>query len=231
VYKKTALSALFTAVLLISIVAGIQAADVPYVSSLGNPWTAKTSLPTPTVGLEAAVVNGKIYAFKGSITYENNPGAMWTTKSSMPTWRSDIAVATDQNEIYGIGGRTNDSTTTGTNQVYDPADDSWKTLTSMPTPRHSLDANVVDGKIYLIGGLVPHHLYPNDKTTYEATNANEVYDPATDSWTTKTPVPNAVHNYASAVVNNKIYIISETLTQIYNQTTTHGALARLRRIQ
>ncbi len=187
-----------------------------YASSLGNPWTAKTSLSIPTVGLEAAVANGKIYAFRSSINYENDPGGMWTTKSSMPTWRYNVAVASYQNKIYVIGGATNDSSPTGTNQAYDPANDAWKTMASMPTPRHSLDANVVNGKIYLIGGLVPHHLFPNDKGTYEATNVTEVYDPATDSWTTKTSVPNAVHNYASAVVNNKIYLISETLTQIYN---------------
>jgi hypothetical protein len=45
---------------------------------------------------------------------------------------------------------------------------------------------------------------------------NEVYDPVTDSWNTKSPIPNAVHFYASTVVNNKIYFISETLTKIYN---------------
>jgi hypothetical protein len=191
-----------------------------------TPWMPRTSLPTAIVGLEAAVANEKIYAFKGSITYENDPGAMWTTKSSMPIWRGDVAAATYQNKIYVIGGRANDSSIVGTNQVYDPTNDSWSTLTPMPTPRFGLDANVVEGKIYLISGLIPHHLYPDDKTTAEVTSLNQVYDPTTDSWARKTPIPNTVSFYASAVVDNKIYIISDTLTQIYDpssDTWTYGA--------
>ncbi len=201
-----------------------KSGGVPQAS--GNPWTPCPLLPTAITGLKAAVADGKIYAFKGSITYESNPGTMWVSRSSMPTSRTDVAAATYQNKVYVIGGRTNDSTMVGTNQVYDPANDSWKTLASMPTAQYGSDANVVDGKIYLIGGLVPHHLYPDDKTTAEATNLSQVYDPATDSWIVKSPVPNAVHNYASAVMNNKIYIISETLTQIYdphNDNWSYGA--------
>lgn len=219
--KKHVVLAVFLMSLTFSGTAAFELADASEA-----PWMPRTSLPTSTAGLEAAVANEKIYAFKGSITYENNPGAMWTTKSSMPTWRSDVAAAAYQNKIYVIGGRANDSSLVGTNQVYDPTSDSWSTLTSMPTPRFGLDANVVDGKIYLIGGLVPHHLYPDDKTTFELTNLNQVYDPATDSWAIKTPIPNAVRFYASAVVDNKIYIISETLTQIYDprsDTWSYGA--------
>ncbi len=55
-------------------------------------------------------------------------------------------------------------------------------------------------------------------------NVNEVYDPLTDSWTRKKPPPTQVSNYASAVVDNKIYVISysgenDALTQIYDPET------------
>ena len=61
---------------------------------------------------------------------------------------------------------------------------------------------------------------------------NEVYDIATDSWTTKTPMLQAVHSYASAVIGQKIYIIGGisplevNLVQIYdcsNDTWSYGA--------
>lgn len=136
----------------------------------------------------------------------------------MLTPRNYFALATYQNKIYCMGGLTN-STLSGINEVYNPASDSWESKTAMPTPRHDLDANVVNGKIYLISGLVQHRWFPNVKGTYELTNITEVYDPATDTWTTKAPIPNAVHDYASTVVNKKIYIISGTLTQIYNPET------------
>jgi len=201
--------------LLLSMIASLPVGG-HFTSASGNPWTSRTPIPTPLAGLEAAVANGKIYAFRMSVTYEYNPGAVWATKSSMPTWRYNAAVASYQNMIYVVGGVTNDTIITEKNEVYNPENDSWKTMAPMPTPRHSLDANVVDGKIYLIGGLVQHHLFPDVKGTYEATDANEVYDPTTNSWTARKTMPNATYNYASAVVDNKIYIISETLTQIYN---------------
>ena len=75
----------------------------------------------------------------------------------------------------------------------------------MPTARSLLQANVVGGKIYLIGGDV--------NGTF-----NEVYDPATDTWSTKTSMPTAEYAYASGVVDNKIYVISD-LTQIYDPQT------------
>ncbi|MBC7130209.1 hypothetical protein H5T51_03170, partial [Candidatus Bathyarchaeota archaeon] len=46
---------------------------------------------------------------------------------------------------------------------------------------------------------------------------NEVYDPATDSWTTKAPIPIGVSGYASAVVDNKIYVIGGYVGRNYNQ--------------
>lgn len=101
--------------------------------------------------------------------------------------------------------------------------DTWETKTPMPTPRDGLDANVVSGKIYLISGLEK-----SDYPTYANVSAlTEVYDPVTDSWTTKASIPNPVFFYASAVVDNKIYVIGGSsakvpmadFNQIYNADT------------
>ncbi len=129
-----------------------------------------------------------------------------------------VAVATYQNKIYVIGGRIIGGSTTGINEVYDAATDTWATKTPMPTPRQELEANIVNGKIYLMGGAVPLSPDPNN-SYFDETNINEVYDPTTDSWITQTPIPNNVVAYASAVVSNKIYIVSKSRTQIYNPET------------
>jgi N-acetylneuraminic acid mutarotase len=186
-----------------------------------NSWMPKAPMPGAGDGFKAGMMNNKVYVFGSNVTYEYDLYG-WATKKPMPTSRGDFALATYQNNIYCIGGRTN-SGPEGANEVYDPVSDSWENNTAMPTPRHGLDANVVNGRIYLISGLIPWSDFPNVNidlyTTYKLTNITEVYDPATDTWTTKTPIPNAVSYYASAVVNGKIYIISETLTQVYDQET------------
>jgi N-acetylneuraminic acid mutarotase len=172
-----------------------------------NSWITRPPMPNAKSGLGLAVANGKIYAIGSHGTNEEyDPLALtWTTKQSVPTPRSSFAIAVHENKIYVIGGNVGfDSTTElpilcSLNEVYDPLTDTWETKKLMPTNRSQLDANVVNGQIYLIGGRIGGQ--------YSTVDLNEVYDPETDSWTTKAPVPYPVVQYASAVVDDKIYIM------------------------
>jgi N-acetylneuraminic acid mutarotase len=200
-------------------------------------WVAKAPMHVARGKLGVAVVNGKIYAiggdarsgeypYVGSVVDTNEEydpeNDTWTFKASMPTPRYGFAIAVYQNKIYCIGGITRTGWVgTAANEVYDPATDTWENKTAMPTARFELQANVVNGKIYLIGGKVPgHYDFPN-----WTSSLNEVYDPATDSWTTKAPIPVATSYYPSAVVDNKIYIIGghtdpySNVNQIYDPET------------
>ncbi len=126
----------------------------------------------------------------------------WIYKAPMPTARARFGIAAYQNKIYCIGGYYATVTykdgrvdkteyfNTGINEVYDPATDTWEPKASMPVPSRSTTANVVNGKIYLIGD-----------------DLNEVYDIAADSWAMKTPPPYEITSYASVVVDDKIYFI------------------------
>jgi N-acetylneuraminic acid mutarotase len=200
-------------------------------------WITLEPMPTARSGLGVAVVDGKIYTIGGTYgiqgSYDNNEEYdpvtdTWTTKKPMPTPRGDFAIAVFQDKIYIIGGSTRagqwTTELTDVNEVYDPATDTWATKTSMPIPKGGLSASVVDDKIYLIGGFTQS---PNG--TKQTSKENLVYDPLADSWTTKTPIPSATLDYATAVVDDKIYVISGTshaysdneinLNQIYNPKT------------
>jgi hypothetical protein len=145
----------------------------------------------------------------------------WTIKTPMPTTRLYFASAAYENKIYCIGGQAGLDLFLDLNEVYDTLTDTWTNKTAMPTPRAALQANEVNGKIYLIGGQPPTASERYGSTT----NVTEVYDPPTDTWETKTPMHKPDYGYASAVVGNKIYIIS-SITQIYDtesDTWTYGA--------
>jgi len=216
----------------------------PPVRASGDFWVSRTRLPILVKDLAAVAVNGEIYAMGYNYTnnmYDNmynyvyNPSTdAWVSKTPMPINQSEFAIATYQNKIYVIGGWIKWETAsmatnlvTGANQVYDIANDTWETETSMPWPRAGLQANVVDGKIYLIGGRFQDGV---------ASDVNEVYDPSTDSWTEKTPIPTPVSNYASAVVDNKIYVMgggrggkygnAGNLVQIYDPETNTWAMGK-----
>ncbi len=174
-------------------------------------WTSITPMPTARGGLSVATVNGKIYAIGGmsgdapvNVNEVYDPESNdWTTEAPMPTARSGCAVAVYDNEIYVIGGTVGNNGFVGNNEVYNPATNTWGTEASMPTPRAYLSANVVNGKIYLIGG----EEYSSISPYYIETNLTEVYDPATNTWTTGTPIPIAVYGYASTVTDGEIHII------------------------
>ncbi len=158
----------------------------------------------------------------------------WASKTPMPINQSEFAIAAYQNQIYVIGGWIKWETpsmvttyVTGTTQVYDVASDSWETKAAMPCARGNLQANVVEGKIYLTGGRLQNGA---------DSNINQVYDPSTNSWTEMAPLPTPVSDYASVVVDKKIYIIGGgrggnngnalNLVQIYDTETntwTYGA--------
>ena len=176
-----------------------------------TPWTSMTPMPTARGAFGVAVVGGKIFAIGGlnensqpiSATEEYNPQTNeWTSKTPMPTPRSGFAIAVYQNKIYVVGGTVGNGYV-GNTEVYDPVTNTWETKTSMPTPRADLCANQLNDKIYIIGGKK----YSSTTPFFEETNINEVYDPANDTWSTKTPIPTPVKGYASAVANDKIYIM------------------------
>jgi N-acetylneuraminic acid mutarotase len=93
------------------------------------------------------------------------------------------------------------------------AQSTWTTKQDMPTARLWLSCEVVDGKIYAIGGVT--------QFGGSAVATVEEYDPQTDTWdTTKTPMPTARCWMASAVYDNKIYIIGGNPNYSY-QGTNH----------
>ena len=81
-----------------------------------------------------------------------------------------------------------------------------------------LKANVVDGKIYVMGGAYPPiNLFRGPPSL--PLDKNEVYDPDSDSWTDMEPMPTAVNYYASTVVDGKIYVIGGMGDEQYPMTT------------
>jgi N-acetylneuraminic acid mutarotase len=79
--------------------------------------------------------------------------------------------------------------------------DSWTTKTPMPTPRQGLGVAVVNGKTYAIGGVGLNNTIPT------ALGINEEYDPVTDKWTSKAPLPTLRLAFGITVYQNKIYVI------------------------
>lgn len=146
----------------------------------------------------------------------------WTPMAPMPTARVNLGAAVVNGKIYAIGG-INTNGYVGTNEEYDPATNTWTEKTPMPTPTCAFGVAVYQNKIYCIGGVDG----VNDNGEIFS-NATVVYDPATDTWETKTPMPTATGSMQANVVGDKIYVIGgvtddwgpiSSATEIYDPTT------------
>jgi N-acetylneuraminic acid mutarotase len=151
----------------------------------------------------------------------------WVSKAPMQQARAGLGVAAVNGKIYAIGGTTasglypHDLYTrgyVGTNEEYDPETDTWTTKASMPTPRDYFAIAAYGNKIYCIGGAVG---FRHDITTmflysYIISGVNEVYDTVTDTWETKTPMPDVAMECQAHVVNGKIYVVDGSQVYAYD---------------
>lgn len=125
-------------------------------------WTTKGDMPRAIGAGFSSEVDGKIYVFGGyggaRRVDEYDPATdTWTRKSDMPTSsRHALSTSALDGKIYTIGGYVPGVVGypgVAIVEVYDPAMDTWTTASDMLTGRFGHRSSVVDGKIYVIGGM------------------------------------------------------------------------------
>jgi N-acetylneuraminic acid mutarotase len=207
--RKCALLLLFSLILSSSFLLSFTVGSFPE----ENSWTNKAPMPQAMQTVKAVVVNDKIYVIGDSYNYQYDPATdNWTSRTSMPTSRTAFGIAVYQNKIYTIGGwNFNDGNSIyySVNEVYDPSTDSWQVKQPCPTNRLQLDANVINDRIYLIGGKTGGQ--------FTTVGTTDVYDVVNDSWTTKESMLYPVAAYASAVSDGKIYVMGGQDEYLHNQ--------------
>ena len=188
-------------------------------------WIFKEPMPTPRNGFAIATFDDKIYCIggylsNGAVTGINevyDPATdTWETKAPMLTPRIGLKANAAYGKIYLIGGYvkkpgdlllTFNITYSSLNEAYNPANDSWATMKPLPTPVSSYASSVVNGKIFVVGGV---------SNTSVAT-LNQVYDAEADTWSQGAAPPSTIA-YGVAVATTginapkRIYILHQDLS-------------------
>jgi N-acetylneuraminic acid mutarotase len=188
-------------------------------------WASKKPIPTARI-LQGLASAGRLYAIGGAIAV-GPPGSAevqtvgtveaydpetdtWTTKKPMPTARDAPAAVASNGRLYIVGGVVLSPTSfeiTAAVEEYDPATDIWVTKRPFPTAaRGDLGlAAASNGKLYAIGGIVRD---TRAVSGFSTVGTVEEYDPATDTWTTKKPMPTARSNLGLvAASDGKLYAV------------------------
>jgi N-acetylneuraminic acid mutarotase len=157
-----------------------------------NQWTLGTPSPLPLHHPMIAGVQGKLYSLGGQpntnlvLVYDPATDTWSGDRMPMPTARGGGAAAVIGTKIYVVGARPPGLTPEAENafEVYDVAANSWETLPKLPTERFNqrnhLAAVAIGGKIYVAGGR-----YNGGGFASPMTDALEMYDPATRTWTAR----------------------------------------------
>src|SRR5205814_2136905 len=117
----------------------------------------------------------------------------------MSTGRYELAAGVLDGTLYALGGFGAPGTGRGvgaTVEAYDPAADKWTTKAPMPTARCRLAGGAGNGVLYALGGFEAE-----GRAQGGALATLDAYDPASDTWTTKMPMPAARWGLAVGVVN------------------------------
>lgn len=144
-----------------------------------------------------------------SLTMNTRTGWMEVNeKAALPAPRAGHAAAVLDGQLYVVGGfGTNpaDAHPEALGSMIRQALNDWTdkspagaTLPPMNQPRHSFGAAVLDGKWIVAGGL---------DSNGKCLDSVEEYDPATNTWTPKAPMPTARAHVALAALNGRVFAL------------------------
>ena len=173
-------------------------------------WVNSTPHPLGGDNWTGVVVNGELYVvgrYDGfspttdfyKFTPDGTGTGTWTQLAEYPEPICMLAAAGDEAHgiIYTAGGWNNTGVVDA--YKYDIATNIWTPIADLPLPNQLCGGSfLLNGKFYVVGGLNPGDwFYAN--TLYE-------YEPSTDTWTTKAPMPYGVGFNWSNVITNGTHI-------------------------
>ncbi len=194
-------------------------------------WTEGSPLPTPRTEIVGAALEDKVYVIGGfdelgravaTVEVYDPATDSWNEAALLPHPLHHAAAASHDGRLYVIGGYHEDNSPSDQLFVYDPVSNKWNELAAMPTARGALTAQFVNGALYAVGGVNSSFGFPSGPVT-----TNEAYDPATDSWEVKTPMPTPRQHLASAAFDGKLYVIGgrfDSLTSNLNSNEAYDPM-------
>lgn len=175
-----------------------------------NSWSNGAGMPGLSAQGITGVINGKLYVTTAAACatgyqnylYSYDPVAnSWAVLPSSPSAHANPAGGVINGKLYVAGGYNWVGGTTAvlSNQldVYDPVANSWSTLASMPTALFTQASGIMNGKLYVAGGI---------NSSSSKVSTLYIYDPVSNTWSTGTSMPGARGDLSGGIVNGSLYV-------------------------
>jgi N-acetylneuraminic acid mutarotase len=184
-------------------------------------WSLKAPFPIGCNHVAGVSIGSKIFTFGGFIEQNRCPHSKcfmydaetdtWSPIAGLARPRGAISAVVLDGKIHLLGGR--DVRSVEWHEIYDPQTDKYTFLAGMRGStgtqpfvgqRDHIGVTVVDGKIYAIGGRMDSYDFN--------TSLNAVYDPKTDAWSFRAPMPTARSGPSCAYVSGRIIVMGGEAT-------------------
>jgi hypothetical protein len=186
-----------------------------------NAWSFKAPIPFPCNHVALAAIGSKIYAFGGFIEQNRCPHSkcfvydavedLWQPIAALQRPRGAASAVVLDQKIHLLGGR--DVRSVEWHEVYDPQRNKYQILGGMRGStgtqpfvgqRDHMGVAVVEGKIHAIAGRMDSYDFN--------TGLHAVYDPGTDSWSFRAPLPTPRSGVSAVLYRDRIAVFGGEAT-------------------
>ncbi|WP_395351430.1 Kelch repeat-containing protein [Variovorax sp. UC122_21] len=189
-------------------------------------WTARAALPLPRSEMAwATAAQGRMHVVggygEGAVNRDYHhiydPQAdRWLDGAPLPRGANHVAVAADGGRVYALGGFVEQNRRSDTNAyVYEIAANRWTAIAPLPRPRGAAAAVVLDGQLHLIGGA------SEPAAERASVGWHEVYDPKTDRWSARKPLPGARDHVGCVAHGGLIHVVGGRFNTFEYNTDLH----------
>ena len=183
-----------------------------------NTYSAGPPLPAPRGAGGAAIVGRQLHYLGGAVRQDStgapvtdaaehwvlelDGGTTWIPSAPLPAPRNHVGTAVLGGEIYLVGGQFGEFERT-TPQVrvdaFDTSTGTWSRKADLPVARGHIGAStfVSDGRIITLGGSVAGG---------QASRTLFQYTPGTNTWTTRTDLPEGLRSPVADVVGDEVIV-------------------------
>jgi N-acetylneuraminic acid mutarotase len=169
----------------------------------GPAWRGLAAAPSPRTEVAAAAVGGRIWVVGGyapdgatlaTAEVYDTAADTWARGPDLPVAVNHAMAATLDGMLYVAGGNDGNRPST---QLARLDGDRWRTLAPLPQGRAAGGLVALDGRLYLVGGVVEGGLAAD----------TQVYDPAADRWASAPGLPTPREHLGAAASAGKVYVV------------------------
>jgi len=178
----------------------------------GPAWRRLAPVPSQRTEVAAAAVGSRIWVLGGygsdgttlatAEAFDTGAGT-WSRGPDLPVAVNHAMAATLDGVLYVAGGNDDQGPST---QLARLDGNGWRTLAALPQGRSAGGLVALDGRLYLVGGVVDGGLAAD----------TQVYDPDADRWSSAPGLPTPREHLGAAAAGGRVYVVGGRVRGVGN---------------